>query len=111
MALQPIGKMTLKNDGGFVVQLGFTYRDEDGEKQFSPRTGDISLGFTGEADPGDLGVPDDTDVSMYAMVEAGNNNEATRELHYKKGDPHTAHYIISGTTINNDLGLTGISTT
>ncbi len=109
MALQTIGKMTLKNGGGFVVQLGFTYRDENGEKQFSRRTGDITLGFAGTADPGNFDVPDDTDVSLYAMVVAGNNNEATRAFHYKRGDSNVAHYVITGTTINNDLGLTGVS--
>jgi hypothetical protein len=65
---QNIGKMSLKNQGAFVVKMRFSYRDEHDEKQLSAETGNITLGFTKTADPGDLGVPDDTDVSLYASV-------------------------------------------
>ena len=105
MALQKIGKMTLKNQGGFVVKMMFVYRDEEGEKQLSRQTGNITLGFTKTADPGDLGVPDGSEVSLYASVVLGKDNEARKAFQYEKGNPNTAHFVITGTTLSNDLGL------
>jgi hypothetical protein len=109
MASQKIGKMSLKNQGAFVVKLRFSYRDENDEKQLSAETGNITLGFTKTADPGELGVPDDTDVSLYASVVWGNDNEARRAFHYEKGNPNTAHFLITGTTLNNEIGLIRVS--
>src|SRR5512144_776644 len=100
-----MGKMSLRNNGGFVVQLGFVYEDRNGDRQLSRRTGDIVFGTQREADPGDLGVPDDTDVRIYAMVAAGSNNEDSTRFRYRRGAPPTAHYSISGTTLNNRLEL------
>lgn len=109
MALQKIGQMSLKNQGGFVTRLMFSYIDDNGEKQLSGHTGDITLGFSKSADPGDLGVPDGSVVSMYAFVVWGRDNEAKRVFLYEKGNPNTAHYNISGTTLDNELGLVDIS--
>ena len=109
MPLQKIGKMTLKNQGGFVARIMFSYLDDNGEKQLSGHTGDITLGFSKTADPGDLGVPDGSVVSMYAFVVWGKDNEAKRVFLYEKGNPGTANYNISGTTLDNELGLIDIS--
>ena len=105
MSITKIGKMSLKNQGGFVTRISFSYFDDDGEKKFSSRTGDITLGFSQTADPGDLGVPDGTIISMYALVVAGQDNEGRKSFLYEKGNPTTAHYVISGTTLNNTLAL------
>jgi hypothetical protein len=109
MALQKIGKMSLKNQGGFVTRIMFSYLDDNGEKKLSGHTGDITLGFTQTADPGDLGVPDQSVVSMYAFVVWGKDNEANRAFLYEKGNPATANYNISGTTLDNELGLVSIT--
>ena len=55
MPLQKIGKMSLKNSGGFVARMQFSYLDNDGNKQLTGQTEDITLGFTKTVDPGDLG--------------------------------------------------------
>ena len=109
MPLQKIGKMSLKNQGGFVARIAFSYFDDDGEKKISSHTGDLTLGFTQTADPGDLGVPDSSVVSMYAFVVWGRDNEAKRAFLYEKGNPHVANYNISGTTLDNELGLVDIA--
>jgi len=109
MPLQQIGKMSLKNQGGFVTRMMVSYLDDNGEKQLSGHTGDITLGLSKTADPGDLGVPDGSIVSMYAFVVWGKDNEAKRVFLYHKGNPATADYTISGTTLDNELGLTDIS--
>ncbi|HEY0604321.1 MAG TPA: hypothetical protein VGD58_15480 [Herpetosiphonaceae bacterium] len=111
MALQKIGKMSLKNQGGFVARIMFSYLLENGEKRLSEHTGDITLGQTKTVDPGDLGVPDGSVVWMYVFVVWGRDNEAKRAFLYEKGNPNTAHYSISGTTLDNELGLIDITQT
>jgi hypothetical protein len=105
MPLQKVGKMSLKNSGGFVTRIQYSYLDDDGEKKLSRQTGDITLGRTETVDPGDLGVPDGSMVYMHAFVVWGTDNEAKRAFQYEKGNTVVAHYNISGTTLSNDLGL------
>lgn len=109
MPLQKIGKMSLKNSGGFVARIQFSYLDDDGEKQLTGQGNDITLGFTKTVDPGDLGVPDGSTVYMHVFVVWGTDNEARRAFVYEKGNVSCANYNISGTTLNNDLGLIDIS--
>jgi hypothetical protein len=109
MPLQKIGKMSLKNSGGFVARVQFSYMDENGEKQLTRQSGDVLLGQTDTYDPDSLGVPDGSMVYMHVFVVWGTDNEARRAFTYEKGNTAVAHYNISGTTLNNDLGLTDIS--
>ena len=109
MPMQKIGKMSLKNSGGFVARIQYSYLDDEGNKQLTKQSDDITLGFTKTLDPGDLGVPEGSMVYMHVFVVWGTDNEAKRSFIYEKGNPTTAHYNISGTTLSNDLGLTDIS--
>lgn len=109
MPLQQIGKMSLKNSGGFVARIQFSYLDENGEKKLTGQSGDVLLGQTKTLDPGEMGVPDGSMTYMYVSVVWGRDNEATRAFLYQKGNVSVANYLISGTTLNNDLGLIGIS--
>lgn len=109
MALQEIGKMSLKNQGGFVVKVAFVWWDQNGNKHTSHDTGGFPLGKTETVDPGHLGVPDGSTVSMYAVVVAGKNNEAQQQFTYQSGNASVANYTISGTTLDNKLGLNSIS--
>jgi len=108
MPLQKIGKMSLKNSGGFVARVQFSYLNDDGEKQLSSQSGDVTLGFTKTVDPAELSVPNGSTVYMHVFVVWGTDNEARRAFIYEKGNPTTAHYNISGTTLSNDLGLIDI---
>lgn len=109
MPMQKIGKMSLKNSGGFVTRIQVEYLDDNGEKRLTGQTGDIPLGRTTTVDPGELGIPDGSMVTMYAFVVWGTDHRASRAFSYEKGNPLTAHYNISGTTLSNDLGLVDIT--
>ncbi|NHB93480.1 hypothetical protein C5469_15560 [Photorhabdus cinerea] len=109
MKFQQIGQMSLKNSGGFVARILFSYIDSDGEKYLSKQSDDITLGVTKTIDPGDLGVPDGATVYMHVFVVWGRDNEAHQVFSYKKGSQAIANYMISGTTLNNDLGLVDVT--
>jgi len=109
MPLQKIGKMSLKNSGGFVARVQYSYMDDEGEKKLTEQTGDVPLGQTSTVDPGTLGVPDGSMVYMHAFVVWGTDNEARRAFVYEKGNTSVANYNISGTTLSNDLGLVDVS--
>jgi hypothetical protein len=109
MAMQKIGKMSLKNSGGFVARIQISYLDDDGEKKLTAQSGDVTLGFSKTVDPGELGVPDGAMVYMHVFVVWGTDNEARRAFTYEKGNVTTANYVITGTTLNNDLGLVDVS--
>lgn len=107
--MRTIGKFKLSNQGGFVAKLQFSYIDQDGERQHKDGTGSILLGQSETADPGDYGVPDGAMVALYVFVVWGTDNLANQMFTYKKGSPETADYTISGTTLSNHLGLTGVT--
>jgi hypothetical protein len=105
MAMKQIGKFKLHNGGGFVARGEVAYLDDNGEKHLSGNAGDITLGRDGIIDPGALGVPDGSIVSLYVFVVWGTDNEARQSFLYQKGNPATASYTITGTTLSNTLGL------
>lgn len=108
MPMQKIGKMELKNSGGFVARVQFSYLDENGDKKLTSQSGDVLLGQSKTVDPQELGVPDGSMVYMHVFVVWGTDNEARRQFLYEKGNQTIARYNISGTTLNNDLGLVDI---
>ncbi|EFT4511172.1 hypothetical protein H2549_004837 [Salmonella enterica subsp. enterica serovar Stanley] len=109
MGMLKIGKMSLKNSGGFVARIQYSYLDDDGEKHLTRQSGDITLGREKTVSPDELGVPDGAMVYMHVFVVWGTDNEAKRAFIFEKGNTSLAHYNISGTTLNNDLGLIDIS--
>jgi hypothetical protein len=109
MSLQVIGKMSLKNQGGFVVKVAFVWWDEYGNKHQTGNTGSFPLGQSETADPGSLGVPNGSTVAMKALVTAGKDNQAQQQFTYQTGNPSIANYAISGTTLDNKLGLISIT--
>lgn len=108
--MNKIGKICLRNQGGFVVKLEFTYIDGNGNKIRKKGTGDITIGFSKTADPGDYGVPDGAMVSIFCNVVWGCDNQGNEIFLYQKGDNMIANYVITGTTLSNSLGFTGFST-
>ena len=106
MDLETVGNVSLHNGGGFVAKIQFKYYDGDDWKD-SKKSGDITLGATEKADPGDYGVPNRSHIKLKAFVVAGKDNVAKRELIYDNRSDETAEYVITGTTLNNKLGLIG----
>jgi hypothetical protein len=108
MAMTKIGKFSLHNGGGFVARGEVAYLDDNGEKHLSGNTGDILLGQTKDVNPDQLGVPDGSIISLYVFVVWGTDNEARQSFIYQKGSNVTAKYTITGTTLNNTLGLISV---
>ena len=106
--MQNIGKISLFNNGGFVVKLQFVYWDNNGNKIHVDGTAGYPVLQGDTEDPGKYGVPDGALVSLYAFVVWGTDNTANQIFVYKKGSPITASYTISGTTLNNDLTLDSV---
>jgi hypothetical protein len=108
MPEQKIGRISLKNSGLFVARVQCAYLDDRLQLHLSPQSGDLTLGFTKEVDPSDLAVPDGAIVFLHVDVVWGHDNETKQGFRYERGHPTTAYYTISGTTLNNDLGLVKI---
>ena len=106
--MQAVGQFKLKNQGGFVVKLQFVYYDQDGNKHHVDGTGGFPLGQSETADPGKYGVPDGSPTALYADVVWGSDNEAKQLFTYTSGSKVVASYTISGTTLDNELGLNSV---
>jgi hypothetical protein len=106
--MQAIGKFSLKNQGGFVVKLQFVYVDNNGNQVHVDGTSGFPLGQSETADPGSYGVPNNSMVALYAFVVWGSDNQAKQWFLYESGSPVTANYTISGTTLDNELGLNSV---
>jgi hypothetical protein len=108
MAMKKIGRFSLHNGGGFVARGKVAWMNDDGEQQLTSDAGDITLGVTSDVDPGSLGVPDGSIVSLYVFVVWGTDNEARQSFLYEKGNTTVAKYTITGTTLSNTLGLISV---
>jgi hypothetical protein len=105
-----IEKISLKNGGGFVAKLHVIAAPATGgEGRTYPDNNDIAIGQERTVDLGTLNVPDGSKVKLKAIVVWGNDNEAQQAFTYQKGCGKTAHYSITGTTLNNDLGLVNVN--
>lgn len=105
-----IGKFRLKNQGGFVVKMDFVYFDQQMEKKrVDGSRKSITLGCSETCDPGEYEVPEGAIVSIHADVVAGKDKEGASWFRYKKGAPATANFVISGTTLDNELGFIGLT--
>jgi hypothetical protein len=105
MSEQKIGKFNLLNQGGFVVRMDAQYRRGNDDWTRVKLTGDILLGQSQSADPGDHGVPDGADVRLAAHVVAGDDKKAEQIYTYKSGNDHIAKYAISGVVTDPTLAL------
>ncbi len=106
---QTIGYLRLKNQGGFVVKMDFKSGADAGSLgRKSGSRKDITLGCSETQDPGNYGVQDGEVCTVYADVVAGSDNVGSTYFIYKKGSKQRANFNISGTTLDNELGYTGI---
>lgn len=106
---QSVGKFSLHNGGGFVVSISFDYLDENLQKQRSKSGSNFPLGQTDTVDPGTLGVPNGATLWLHADVVWGTDNVATQGFIYQSGGALTAAYTITGTTLDNTMGLISVS--
>src|SRR5690242_16084427 len=101
MALEKIGKISLKNQGGLICTIRMTSLDENNEKHLSTEGSEaIAPGQMKTVDPGECGITDGTVISLYASVAWGKDNESKEYFLYEKSNPHTVSYHISGTLLD-----------
>ena len=106
--LQKVGKLCLRNQGGFVVKLDFEHYDKNHNQVRVHGSGrDIVVGLAQTSDPGKYGIQNGEEVTIYADVAAGRDNTGTTWFIYEKGSLTTAKFTISGTTFNNRLYFDG----
>jgi hypothetical protein len=108
--MQSIGKFSLRNQGGFAAKLQCVYWDENGTKVHCDGTGSFPVAQCESLDPGQASppVPDGSPVSIYAFVVWGNDNTGSQLFTYQSGNATTANYVITGTTLDNQLGVTSM---
>lgn len=106
---QTIGYLRLKNQGGFVAKMDFKSGPDAGSLgRKSGSRKDITLGRSETQDPGNYGVQDGEVCTVYADVVAGSDKVGETYFIYRKGSKQRANFNISGTTLDNELGYTGI---
>ena len=106
---QQIGKLRLKNQGGFVVKMDFLFgSNPDKLTRLEGSRKDITLGFSETMDPGEYNVHSGDYCTVYADVVAGKDNKGKTIFIYQPGNKKQANFTISGTTLDNELGFNGI---
>ena len=113
-----IGQASLLNSGGFVCRIYFKWWDPSkGGWQETAGNTDIDNPNTGYADPGlagndniPPGAPNNSVVRVCAYVALGDNAFGQEQFTYVSGSPNRANYVITGTTLDNDLKYEGITT-
>ncbi len=108
--MQSIGKFSLGNQGGFDVKLQCVYWDENGNRILCAGTDSYPLGQSRSLAPCNANppVPDGSNVALYADVVAGNDQIGSPMFIYQQNSAVEASYLITGTTLNNDLKLTNV---
>jgi hypothetical protein len=108
--MQEIGFFSLKNDSAFDVYLEAVYSVDGGPNvRVGPTTGlGYPVGKSSTADLGKLGVPNGSVVSLYAVVVAGNNDQAKEQYVFQEGSSVTAKYKITGLTLSPHLHLLSV---
>ncbi len=101
-----IGTLILQDRGWFNANVQFRYWPLGSVvKQLSSKGPTINGGQNSTVDPGDLGVPDGSMVSLHVCVVWGTDHDAAEAYLYQKGNLMQATYTISGTTLSNHLTL------
>jgi FAD/FMN-containing dehydrogenase len=108
--MQSIGKFSLENEGGFDVRLQCVYWDENGNRILCAGTDSYPLGESQTLAPGNANppVPEGSNVALYADVVLGNGQIGSPMFIYQQNSAIEASYVITGTTLNNNLKLTNV---
>lgn len=105
--MEEISRISLTNRGGFVASINFVYLGQDGVIHNVEGTENFPVLQTRDASPGDYGVPDGSQVALKVGVVAGHDNQG-RFFIYRADSGHTAHFTITGTTLDNRLEYEGV---
>lgn len=96
------GKATLHQKAWVVAKLQFVYYDGGRAIHVDGSPG-VTLGDSVTLDPGQFGVPEGAQFSVYVFVVWGNDQQGHEIFTYTPGSPQDASYTLTGTTLNNKL--------
>jgi len=99
--MQPISKISVVNQGGYVFNYSVQWLDSNGEWQTSDwNSGNYSVGFSRETpELGSLGVPGDAlAVTPYGHAVLGTSGQGKPFVQYQPGSTNVASYEAKGTT-------------
>jgi hypothetical protein len=94
--MQSIRAFSLHNGGGFVCRIKANGKE---------LTKNINLGQTKVGTLSESGLHTGAEVELETRVISGKNNTAHQRFIYDPNSQLTAYYTITGTTLNNTLGL------
>ncbi|MEK6781714.1 MAG: hypothetical protein AABY93_08405 [Bacteroidota bacterium] len=109
--METVGLFQLKQHGVFVCHAAFMFV-KGGAPKMSNHTGDLITDVFGAGyilNPGDLGVPDGSDVTLFLMVVAGTTVSAQESFRYVKESKNIAHYKSEWTSVDPKLHLERVS--
>lgn len=102
-----IRRVSVLNYGGFAVNINFLYLDADGVEREVRCGGNFETHRTVTASPGDAGVPEGATVRLKVGVIGGRSNLGSERFVYSAQSEDMADYMISGTSLINDLVYRG----
>jgi hypothetical protein len=109
-----VGRLSLRNSTAAVLHFHISYLRDNGvwdRVRAATSPNDILVGQTRTVDPGASGIPDGSVVRVYSDVRGGiggaANKEAAEHFIYRAGNPRTASYTHTGTTLGNTLTFNG----
>lgn len=97
----------LKNSGGFVARIAVLYSDGTNKRVAVGK--DILLGQDRTLDFADVGIADGETVQLSVDIVLGMDPRAQQSYVARHSAKVRARYVVSGTTLHNDLGLIGVS--
>jgi hypothetical protein len=106
----PIGKLSLHNSGAYLVTMRINYLMPSGRQRQSPATTSLpfEVGQTVTVDPGKFGVAEGDELWIEMSAYLGNSAQGHQHFIYRSGNPGTARYTCSGTTLDVKLHFDGI---
>ena len=106
----PIGKMSLHNEGDYLVTMRFNYLKSSGQQRQSPATTGFPfrIGTTSTADPGDFRVNPGDELWIDISAYLGHSAQGHQHFIYSPGDARIARYHCSGATLDVKLVYDGI---
>lgn len=104
--MQTIGSISLHQKGAFVAKLQCRYSADGNTWQHVDGSGDILVGQTKTIEPN---VPNGSKVGAYIFVVWGSDKTGKEIFLFEKGNTKTAHYTITGTTLDSSLAFDGVS--
>lgn len=107
--MEKIGKLSLKITGAFIGKIQFSYNDgSGGQNKLSTTSSNILVTQTKMVDPGDLGVPNGSIITLIMVVVVGKDHTASDSFEYESGSSITAQYEGSGTLFGTNLKLISV---